>query len=244
MKRYTAGYTGHDGFPVVLAEGNNIAEVIVHLPFDDDVNGRLLEDAFSPGNDATAKIVEAIKKEEGATGWVRESPYTIEARYVENGYRKVKWEVSGTSINDVITSILYRSERFANQVDGASFGGEQDVAFVDIHVGSRRISASFVTSSEGFTITGLLVGCEFSIEDVESLAIAYSNQEDGVTDARMLMSPAAEVEYAARQVEAAEKARLKAVRRASDEGVPQRVLASLTGVSQATIGRWLKDAEN
>lgn len=244
MDRFTAGYIGHDGYPVTLAGGNSLPEVIVHLPFGDDANSRILEDAFSPGSNATAKIMEAIQKAEGAAGWVREAPYTLEARCVEDGYWKVKWEVSGTTFNDVITSILYRSERFAKQVDDASFGGEQDVAVTDIHVGSRRISAFFATAPKGFEITGLSVGNEFSPEDVETLALMYSNPGDGVTSARLLVSPTAEVEQAARAVEHAEKARLNAVRRASEEGVSQRVLASLAGVSQATIGRWLKGDVN
>lgn len=240
MKRYTAGYTGHDGYPVTLAEGDSIVEVIVNLPFDGDVIEYLVTTAL-PSEDEISHIVEAIQKEEGTSGWVREAPYTLEARCVEDGYWKVKWQVSGSSLNDTISEVLYRSERFAKQVDNASFGGEQDVGFVDIHVGSRRISPSFAVSSEGFIITGLSVGCEFSIEDVESLAIAYSNPEDGATDARVLMSATAEVEDAARRVKHAENVRLRAVRRAADEGVPQRALARLAGVSQATIGRWLKD---
>lgn len=241
MKKYTAGYTGHDGYPVTLAEGNNLPEVIINLPFDDDVNERLLADAFSPGNDATTKIVEAIQKEEGTSGWVREAPYTVEAGCIEDGYWKVKWGISGSSLNDAISAILHRSDRFAEQVDDASFGGQQEDGLVDVHVGPHRITAYYTLSSAGFDITGLSVGCEFSPTDVETLALLYSNPGEGVTDARLSMSATAEVEQAARMVENSENARLKAVRRAANEGVSQRVLARLTGVSQATIGRWLKD---
>lgn len=238
MKMYTAGYTGHDGYPVTIAEGDSVEEVIGGLPFDVDVSD-LPE---YPGKSAIPRIVEAIQKHEGSSGWVREAPYTVlVGRSDEPDSWSVSWRVSGSSVEGVITAILYRSERFIEQVEDATGDGEVDDGLVDVHVGSRRITAYVSLTSSGFTITGLSVGSGFAAADVESLALMYSNPEDDTNVALLTMSPTTAVEHAARLVSHYEQARLKAVRRAADEGVPQRVLASLTGVSQATVGRWLKD---
>lgn len=238
MKMYTAGYTGHDGYPVTIAEGDRIEEVIEGLPFTVDV-ADLPE---YPGKAAIPRIVEAIQKHEGSSGWVRQAPYTVMAGYTElPDSWSVSWRVSGSSLEEVITAILYRSERFAEQVVDATGDGEVNDGLVDVHVGSHRITTYVSLSASGFAITGLSVDSEFTATGVETLALMYSNPDDVTNAARMTMSPTAEVEHAARLVSHYEQERLKAVRRAADEGVPQRVLASLTGVSQATVGRWLKD---
>lgn len=238
MKMYTAGYTGHDGYPVTLAEGDNIEEVIGDLPFDVDVSDL----PKYPGKTAIPRIVEAIQKHEGSSGWVREAPYTVMAGHTdEPGSWTVSWRVSGSSLEEVITAILYRSDRFAEQVSDGTYNGEVNDGLIDVHVGSYRITAYVSLSTSGFDITGLSVGSGFAAADVESLALMYSNPEDETNVALLTMSPTTAVEHAARLVSHYEQKRLKAVRRAADEGVPQRVLASLTGVSQATVGRWLKD---
>lgn len=240
MKMYTAGYTGHDGYPVDLAEGDFIGEVIEGLPFTVDVDD-LPE---YPGKVAIPRIVEAIQKHEGSSGWVRQAPYTVMAGYAdETDAWSVSWRVSGSSVEDVITAIVSRSDRFSNRVtmgDGDEFFGNAEIA---IRAGACKVLVH-VSGTEygyGFNIVGVVVDGEVSASDLKALAVEYSNPEDGVNEADVFMSPTTEVEHAARLVSHYEQERLKAVRRAADEGVSQRVLASLTGVSQATVGRWIKD---
>lgn len=240
MKMYTAGYTGHDGYPVTLAEGYSIAEVVTNLPFHVDVSG--CKNPWAPGKDAIPYIAEAIQKEEGTTGWVRMAPYTVLVGRAEgHDSYSVSCKVSGSSLEDVTRELLHRSALFEIEVDNMvrDIGARDGV--VDVFVGSQSIGVYVTVYDTGFNITGISFGGEFSPADLKMLAIMYANPDDEANHAVLSMSPTAEVEQAARAVEHAEKERLKAVRRASEEGVSQRVLASLTGVSQATVGRWLKD---
>lgn len=238
MKMYTAGYTGHDGYPVVIAEGDSIREVIEALPFAVDVSDI---DEY-PGKAAIPRIVEAIQKHEGSSGWVREAPYTVLLGSIDDPFSyTIAWRVSGSSLEDVITSILLRSERFFEQVVAATGDGEVDEALVDVFEGSHSVTARASCYSGRVRIWGLSVSDGFGRSDLETLALQYVNPDDYANFVQVDMSPTTAVEHAARLVSHYEQERLKAVRRAADEGVPQRVLASLTGVSQATVGRWLKD---
>lgn len=238
MKMYTAGYTGHDGYPVVLAEGDSIGEVIEALPFAVDVSAI---DEY-PGKAAIPRIVEAIQKHEGSSGWVRQAPFTaLFTEMVSPDSYVVKRRVSGTSLEDVTTEILRRSELFKIEADQCTLGANQTTGTATIPLGTHNIEIHVSLSENGFNISGISAKHDLTTADVETLAIAYIDPDMDVTSVVIRMSPTAEVEYTSRQVEVAEEARLKAIRRAADEGVPQRVLASLTGVSQATIGRWIKD---
>ena len=153
----------------------------------------------------------------------------------------VSYRVSGSSLEDVTRALLHRSALFAIEVDNRADGSGIKDEVMEVFVGSLSIGVYVTTSDTGFDITGISLGSEFSSSDVKMLAIMYANPGDDASHAVLIMSPTAEVEDAAQQVKHAENARLKAVRRAADEGVSQRVLAKMTGVSQATIGRWLKD---
>lgn len=240
MKMYTAGYTGHDGYPVTLAEGDSINEVIHNLPFDVDLSSNDTNEIT--GKDAIPHIVKEIQEVEGTSGWVREAPYTLilGSRNDYDSYSVSRY-VSGTSLNDVVSEFLCHSRLFEIEVKNhPSYGSSKNFS-VDLCAGSHLFKVYVELTDGGFDITGIAFGSEFSTEDVESLAYMYSDPDVGVDHVVLRMSPTAEVEDAARRVKLAENARLKAVRRAADEGVSQRVLAKLTGVSQATIGRWLKE---
>ena len=240
MKMYTAGYTGHDGYPVTLAEGDSIEDVVLNLPFEFDAVKFL--NTHGAGKDAIPKIVEAIQKEEGVSGWVRQAPYTVLVGHAEDHESyTVSYRVSGSSLEDVTRALLHRSVLFAIEVDNRVDGSGIKDEVMEVFVGSLSIGVYVTTSDTGFDITGISLGSEFSSSDVKMLAIMYANPGDDASHAVLIMSPTAEVEDAAQQVKHAENARLKAVRRAADEGVSQRVLAKMTGVSQATIGRWLKE---
>lgn len=240
MKMYTAGYTGHDGYPVTIAEGNSIGEVIEGLPFAVDVDD-LPE---YPGKEAIPRVVEAIQKHEGSSGWVRQAPYTVMAGVKDDPFSwTVSWRVSGSSVEDVISKILSRSEFFWDRVADSTGHFELESAILDVSVGGRIVEVSVTTSGNGFSIAGITpkTAKVITADDLCDLAVSYSNPEDEINTAKVFMSPTTEVEHSARLVAHYEQERLKAVRRAAGEGVPQRVLASLTGVSQATVGRWLKD---
>lgn len=274
MKMYTAGYTGHDGYPVTLAEGDSISEVIDNLPFDVDVSS--CEDPEYPGEDAIPLIVEEIQKNDGVPGWIRQAPFTalmlghagpddmnrlnvpsrigvpdellgglagLDGRGGLKGRDclVVKYRVSGTSLEDVTTKILRRSETFAIEAYQCTRNANQTTGTTLIPLGTHDIGVHVSLTENGFDITGISAINGLTPADVKIIASTYSNPDEGVFTSFVCMSPTAEVEDAARRVKIAENARLKAVRRAADEGVSQRVLARLTGVSQATIGRWLKD---
>lgn len=240
MKMYTAGYTGHDGYPVTLAEGDSIVEVMHNLPFYVDTHG--CKNPWSPGKDAIPRIAEAIQKEEGVSGWVRQAPYTVLVGHaLDQETYTVSYRVSGSSLEDVIRALLYRSDLFAIEVDNHADGSGVKDEVIDVFVGSQAISVFVTISDTGFDITGISFGSEFTSADIKMLAIMYANPGDDANHVVLVMSPTAEVEQATKQVTHAENARLKAVRRAADEGVSQRVLAKLTGMSQATVGRWLKE---
>lgn len=239
MKMYTAGYTGHDGYPATLAEGDSIEEVIAGLPFDVDVSD-LPKNADKV---AIHRIVEAIQKQEGSSGWVRQAPYTVVCGVFsdpEYDDFRVSSRVSGASTEDVVATILRRSEKFLDMVAPTYFGGYGGSEF-PVKVGARTVLAHVSYDEYKFSIVGVSSDGVITPDDLASFAVAYASPEDDVSDAYTVMAPTTEVEHATRMVAHYEEERLKAVRRAADDGVPQRVLASLTGVSQATVGRWLKD---
>lgn len=274
MKMYAAGYTGHDGYPVTLAEGDSIGDVIGDLAFDVDVSE--CDSPEYPGKDAIPRIVEAIQNNVGGSGWVRQAPFTVlmvgvgepdeldrlgelnevgglsekmgglagldgRGSLVRLELLSVKRRVSGTTLEDVTYEVLRHSQSFSIEAFHCTRDANQINGTVLIPLGTHDIGVHVSLTENGFDITGISAINGLTPADVKLIASTYSDPGEGVFTAFVSMSPTAEVEYAARQVEYAEKARLKAVRRASDEGVPQRVLASLAGVSQATIGRWLKD---
>ena len=237
MERYTAGYTDFFGVSNDVGSANTLSDLYCDIT-----------DKYNDGA-TRSDIIQAVKKKESAaeSAWVREAPLRLVMRFssLDNDGSE-----SGDCISECFSTLAEAVEYIIDQdiKDNdhpfhREFFDEEEVSYFVDGQRCRYILDSgevHMPRTPKFTLRGVNDLIKHTIEPKISQRVA-ENQGLALSYISIVPSPAFQVTLLA---EAAAKidADLKdAVREAHSTGIPQSTLARLAGVSQPTIGRWVKE---
>lgn len=237
MKRYTAGHTDIFGVPHEVASANTYKELL-HEITEKETNP-------SPNR---SDVLEAIKtREHTSSPWVREANYRLVVRFFDPGLpdsqiTRVEIKQCFNTLDKVAEYVIRVSEDW----DGILFTERQNgVETLDFIIG-RQICTLDVDSidlhvphPEHLTVQEIN---SFVKDHYRTKELSDSMSDYGIPPvAEVLPSTAASIADCRNMQESLEQKLRSLVRLAHEEGFPQTSLAQLAGVSQPTIGRWLKE---
>lgn len=235
MKRYTAGYTDFFGVSNDVEAANTLPD--------------LYRDITGEDNDKAtrADIVQAVKKKESAaeSAWVREAPLRLQAFLEDYHSGKERWHIFecfstlaeaveyiiphyiGSNVEDLFGIEYSDDEDFTYLVDGQTCRYQPSTETVEI------------PRPRDLTLNGVNDLMLRTIETPEKYEAVQSGY--GLSCMEIIPSPVFQVTMLTETAAKIDAEIKKSVRSAYADGVPQATLARLAGVSQPTIGRWVKE---
>ncbi len=235
MDRYTAGYTDIFGVSHELATANTLDTLYERL------TGSAAEEDAANRDD----IVYMIRKKfpETTSAWIREAPLrlVVVLQDPEEEPRSLTYGCF-TSLEEVVSYLILNTPSLRNYPDmvykGAGYATGSSVV-VDGQVCEYDPETQTVTveDPEELTVAGVLA--------LAHLCYGRDLEEEGelgtaVVSINLYQSDIFRVTHSHKMATRAEADLKQAVRSAYADGVPQATLARLAGVSQPTIGRWVK----
>lgn len=235
MKRYTAGYTDFFGVSNDIGSANTLSDLYY------DITG---EDTFGvTRND----IIQAVKEKEPAaeSAWVREAPLQLQVIMYDldnGGALCVRTVECFSSLAEAVEYIItWYVERADANFDCNSPGASGDLYTVDGQTCDYFQDTNSVTIPRpcDLTLNGVRDLMLRTLEPLERFEAAQNGYD--LDSMRIVPSPAYQVTMLAEAAAKIDEDLKDAVRKAHRTGIPQASLARLAGVSQPTIGRWVKD---
>lgn len=237
MKRYTAGHTDIFGVPHEIASANTYKELLHEITEK--------ETKTSPNR---SDILEAIKTHEHTSSpWVREANYRLVVRFFDPGPpdSQTEWaEIKQcfNTLDKVAEYVIRVSESWHESLSAERYHGEETVDFI---LGRQNCTLDIkslelhVPHPEQLTVQEINSFVKNNYHTNEIFDAAWDYEIAPVVE--VLPSTAASIADCRNMQEALEKKLHSLVRFAHEEGFPQTSLAQLAGVSQPTIGRWLRE---
>lgn len=234
MKRYTAGHTDIFGVPHEITSANTYKELL-HKITEKETNP-------SPNR---SDVLEAIKTHEHTSSpWVREANYRLVVRFFDPGPLLEWTEIKQcfNTLDKVAEHVIKVSESWEKMLSPEHYHGTGTLNFLlgrqncTLDVNSLDLH---VPHPEQLTVQEINSFVRDHYRTDEPLDETGDHEISAV--AEVLPSTAANIVDCRNMQEALEKKLHSLVRFAHEEGFPQTSLAQLAGVSQPTIGRWLKE---
>lgn len=236
MKRYTAGHTDIFGVPHEIASANTYKELL-HEITEKETNP-------SPNR---SDVLEAIKTHEHTSSpWVREANYRLVVWFFDPGPpdEQTEWaEIKQcfNSLDEVVEHVIKVSESWHESLSEECYQGTETINFIlgrqncTLDVNSLELH---VPHPEWLTVQEIN---SFVKNDYHTHELLDTMGYEVPPVAEVLPSTAASIADCRNMQESLEQKLHSLVRLAHEEGFPQTSLAQLAGVSQPTIGRWLKE---
>lgn len=236
MKRYTAGYTDFFGVSNDVESADTLTGLYRDIT-DEDTTGATRND-----------IVQAVKKKEPAaeSAWVREAPLRLEVMMYDlndGGALCVRTLECFSSLAEAVEYIIVRYVEGADaDFDCNSPGASGNLYIVDGQSCGYLQNTNRVTIPQpcDLTLNGVRDLMLRTLEPLERFEAAQNGYD--LYSMRLIPSPAFQVTMLAEAAAKIDEDLKEAVRKAHRTGIPQASLAHLAGVSQPTIGRWVKDS--
>lgn len=236
MKRYTAGYTDFFGVSNDVESADTLSDL--YCDITDKYNAEATR----------SDIIQAVKKKEPAaeSAWVREAPLRLMMRFTH-------LDNDGSDAGECISecfSTLAEAVEFTIDQDirdneppfHREFFDEEEVSYFVDGQQCRYILDSgevHMPRTPQFTLRGVNDLITRTIEPKIGQRIA-ENGGLALSYLGVVPSPAFRVTLLAEAAAKIDEDLKDAVREAHSTGIPQASLAHLAGVSQPTIGRWVK----
>ena len=236
MDRYTAGYTDIFGVSHELATANTLDTLYERL------TGSAAEEDAANRDD----IMYMIRKKfpETTSAWIREAPLrlVVELQDPEEEPRSLTYGCF-TSLEEVVTYLILNTPSLRDYPDTvykeAGYAAISSVV-VDGQVCDYYSETQTVTveDPEELTVAGVLALAHLCYgRDLEE---EENKGGTALVSINLYQSDIFRVTNSHKMATRAEADLKQAVRSAYADGVPQATLARLAGVSQPTIGRWVK----
>ena len=227
MKRYTAGYTDFFGVSNDIGSANTLSD-LYHDITGEDSEGAIRSD-----------IIQAVKKKEPAaeSAWVREAPLQLQAFLEDYTQGTERWYIF-----ECFSSLAEAMEYIISRYIGSNGDGERFTYLVDgqtchYHSSTKTME---IPRPHDLTLNGVNDLMLSTLEPQERFEALESGCD--LSCMSIVPSPAYQVTMLAEAAAKIDKDLKDAVRKAHRTGIPQASLAHLAGVSQPTIGRWVKDS--
>ena len=234
MKRFTAGYTDFFGVSNDMESANTLSD-LYH-----DITG---EDASWATHSA---IIQAVKKKEPAaeSAWVREAPLQLQAFLEDYHSSKERWHIF-ECFSSLAEAVEYIIVQYAEGADADFDCNSPAARSVPYTVDGQECDYFQDTNSvtipqpRDLTLNGVRDLLLRTLEPLEKFKAEQNGY--GLSCMDLVPSPAFQVTMLAEAAAKIDEDLKDAVRKAHRTGIPQASLARLAGVSQPTIGRWVKD---
>ncbi len=231
MKRYTAGYTDFFGVSNDVYSADTLTDLYR------DITGEANTDV------TRSDIIQAVKKQESAaeSAWVREAPLRMQVSLYDPVDGKMKRHTLEccTSLEDAVKYIITRHIEVADELRKWNFSGE-DTHLVDGQECKyiKESNSVHIPQPQDLTINGVRDLMLRALEPQEQFKSADCGYDFHCLE--IVPSPVFQVTMLADAAAKIDADLKEAVRKAHSTGIPQSSLAHLAGVSQPTIGRWVK----
>ena len=234
MERYTAGYTDFFGVSNDIGSANTLSDLYRDITGEDSTEA------------TRSDIIQAVKKKEPASesAWVREAPLRLEAFLEDYDSGKDRYCIFEcfSSLAEAVEYIIVRYAEGADADFDCNSPGARSVPYtVDGQECDYFQDFESVTIPEprDLTLNGVRDLLLRTLEPLERFKAGQNGYDLSCMD--LVPSPAFQVTMLAEAAAKIDEDLKDAVRKAHRTGIPQASLARLAGVSQPTIGRWVKD---
>lgn len=234
MERYTAGYTDFFGVSNDVESANTLSDLYRNIT-GEDTDGA-----------TRSAIIQAVKKKEPAaeSAWVREAPLQLQAFLEDYNSDKEQWHIFEcfSSLAEAVEYIIVQYAEGADADFDCNSPAARSVPYTvdgqecDYFQDFERVT---IPEPRDLTLNGVRDLLLRTLEPLERFKAEQNGY--GLSCMDLVPSPAFQVTMLAEAAAKIDEDLKDAVRKAHRTGIPQASLARLAGVSQPTIGRWVKD---
>ena len=235
MERYTAGYTDFFGVSNDIGSSNTLSDLYRDITGEDSTEA------------TRSDIIQAVKKKEPAaeSAWVREAPLQLEVWMYDldnGGALRGHTLECFSSLADAVEYIITRYVEGADANFDCNSSAARSVPYTvdgqecDYFQDTNSVA---IPQPRDLTLNGVRDLMLRTLEPLERFKAAQNGYD--LSFMELVPSPAFQVTILAEAAAKIDEDLKEAVRKAHRTGIPQASLAHLAGVSQPTIGRWVKD---